>query len=269
MSEPHSFDLDDDRQVAFYDEAPLWSTLAGTLLLEHVPLDARRALDLGCGTGFPLLELAERLGPAARVAGLDPWRAAVSRAGAKRDAWPVPGAGLVRGDGAAMPFRSTAFDLVVSNLGVNNFADVDAALAECRRVLRPGGRLALATNLAGTMRELYAAFERALAGDAAALERLARHVAHRVSIESLGGRLEAAGLRVTVVHRREAVLRFANATALFEHHFMRLGFRAAWEEVAGGAAGVERLRDEVDARARADGEVRLTVPFAYVEAQRE
>ena len=96
-------------------------------------------LDLGCGTGFPLLELAERLGPGTSVIGLDPWHEALRRARTKRDIWPVTGVEVVRGDGASMPFRESSFDLVVSNLGVNNFDDVDAALAECRRVLRLGG----------------------------------------------------------------------------------------------------------------------------------
>jgi arsenite methyltransferase len=44
--------------VAVYDEAPLWSAMFGLLLLQHVPLkQAITALDVGCGTGFPLLEL--------------------------------------------------------------------------------------------------------------------------------------------------------------------------------------------------------------------
>ena len=71
------FDAADSRDVALYDELPLWSALAGQLLLEHVTLASRRSiLDLGCGTGFPLLELAERLGRGAHVVGLDPWAGA-------------------------------------------------------------------------------------------------------------------------------------------------------------------------------------------------
>jgi SAM-dependent methyltransferase len=54
--------------VSAYDELPLWSAMTGLLLLEHVELKSdARVLDVGCGTGFPLIELAERLGPASRV----------------------------------------------------------------------------------------------------------------------------------------------------------------------------------------------------------
>ena len=92
---PPPFDLARDEHVALFDELPLWSALAGQLLLEHVPLDARRVLDVGCGAGFPLFELAERLGEGARVVGVDPWAAALRRAGAKRSAWPVANAHII------------------------------------------------------------------------------------------------------------------------------------------------------------------------------
>jgi len=269
VNTPKPFDLGNERHVDVYDELPLWSALAGQLLLDHVPLRAGSVLDLGCGTGFPLLELAERLGRGATVIGLDPWHEGLRRVHRKREAWSVTGVEVVRGDGAAMPFRESWFDLVVSNLGVNNFDDVTAALAECRRVAKPGGTLALTSNLQGHMRELYAAFEDALAGDDPALARLRRHVEHRATVESLSARLEAAGFHVAVVREREVTMRFANATALFEHHFIRLGFRPAWENVAGSLERLARLRAELDRVADAAGALRLSVPLAYIEARRD
>ena len=69
-----------------YDELPLWSAMFGLLLLDNVPLaGVRSALDVGCGAGFPLIELAERLGPAADVHGIDPWTAGLKRAAEKID----------------------------------------------------------------------------------------------------------------------------------------------------------------------------------------
>jgi ubiquinone/menaquinone biosynthesis C-methylase UbiE len=59
--------------AAHYDELPLWSAPFGLLLLKHLPLRPHlTVLDVGCDTGFPLLELAQRLGATCRVHGVDP-----------------------------------------------------------------------------------------------------------------------------------------------------------------------------------------------------
>jgi len=267
MSQGGLFDESHAPDPALFDELPLWSSLAGQLLLEHVPLTARRALDLGCGAGFPLLELAERLGPGSLVAGVDPWFSALRRARQKREAWRVPHAHVVAGDGARLPFRDAAFELIVVNLGVNNFDDADAVFAECRRVLEPGASLALTSNVTGHMRQLYDAFERVLAGDAAALERLRANVAHRGSAASLAARLEAARFRIAATHTREVPMRYASGRALLEHHFVRFGFRPDWEVVAGSREAIARLEIELDRNAASAGELRLTVPLVYIEAR--
>lgn len=269
MPPPAPFDPADPAHVSHYDELPLWSALAGQQLLEHVPLDATSALDLGCGTGFPSLELAERLGPGALVVGVDPWAGALERAAGKARTWGVPQAAFVRGDGGALPLRAASVDLVVSNLGVNNFADPDRAFAEVRRVLRPGGTLVLSTNLVGHFRELYDVFARVLAGDAAALARLHAHVAHRATVEALTATLATHGLAVTAAHASEASWRVRDGRALFAHHFIALGFVPAWREVAGADADatLASLARALDERARSQAGLRLTVPLAVVVAR--
>jgi len=244
-----------------YDELPLWSAMFGLLLLEEVPLtNVRTALDVGCGTGFPLIELAERLGPASRVHGIDPWSPALVRAREKVAARKTPDVTLHEGSANAMPFDDATFDLIVSNLGVNNFDDRAGAIRECRRVMRPGGTIALTTNLQGHMREFYEVFEQ-VAGDSKLLR---EHIAHRATVESVRELLESGGFEVTRVVEREGAMRFASGTALFDHHFIKLGFLDAWKKVVPGEerAVFARLRDALNAR----GEVRLTIPMAYIEA---
>ena len=266
-----TFDPNDPGHVAVFDEQPLWSAQAGLLLLEDVPLGVRRALDLGCGAGFPLFELAERLGSGAFVVGLDPWDAALRRAALKKRTWGVPHASLVRGDGARMPFRDGSLELVVSNLGVNNFADPDTVLGEVRRVLTLEGTLAFTTNRQGHFDELYEVFASVLASrdDAAALERLRVHVEHRGTLASVTERLERCGFRVVSVHERMVAMRFANGRAIFDHHFLRLGFVPAWREVSGERAEsvFDDVRAELDRRALAADGLRLTVPLVSILAR--
>lgn len=252
--------------IAAYDELPLWSAMFGLLLLDEVPLrGVMSVLDVGCGSGFPLIELAERLGPRAAAHGIDPWTGALARAAEKIASRKTPGVHLHEGSANAMPFDDASFDLIVSNLGLNNFDDRAGAIRECRRVLRPGGTIALTTNLQGHMKEFYAVFDEVLrdAGDVDAIERLRAHVEHRATVAGVRELLESAGFTVTRVVEREGMMRFANGAALLNHYFIKLGFLDAWKQVVPGA---ER---SVFARilTKMQDEVRLTIPMAYIEAR--
>jgi arsenite methyltransferase len=266
-------DLDDPAAVSAYDEAPLWSAAFGLLLLEHVPLPRDGAvLDIGCGTGFPLLELAQRCGPAARAYGVDVWRAALQRAEAKRRTIDGTQAAVINADAVALPFAASRFDLVVSNLGVNNFADPDAALGEIARVLTPAGTVALTTNLRGHMAEFYAVFEQTLIAldDQPAIEALRRHIDHRVTVESVRQMFARAGLAVTRVVEDSTVMRFADGTALLNDYFIKLGFLGAWKEVVAPdrrEAIFAALEQNLNAKAAPTSRLQLTIPMAYMEGK--
>ena len=95
-----------------------------------------RVLDAACGTGD--LALADLRAGAAAVTALDFSPRMLERARRKsRDVeW-------IEGDLLALPFADASFDAATIGFGIRNVADLDGALAELRRVLRPGGRLAV------------------------------------------------------------------------------------------------------------------------------
>jgi len=256
--------------IAAYDELPLWSAMFGLLLLDEVPLSGvKTALDVGCGTGFPLIELAERLGSGAHVHGLDPWSAALKRAAEKIASRATPNVTLHEGSATAMPFADGTFDLIVSNLGVNNFDDRAGSIRDCRRVARPGATVALTTNLQGHMKEFYAIFDEVLntAGDSEARRRLREHVEHRATVAGVRGLLESGGFSVVRIVERTGRMRFASGTALLNHHFIKLGFLDAWKKVVPGRE-IEmflRLKSRLDEVAASNGELALTIPMAYIE----
>ncbi|NWG19143.1 MAG: class I SAM-dependent methyltransferase [Chloroflexi bacterium] len=269
----HQVNIHDPAFVAHYDELPLWSAYAGALLLRHVPL--RRgcvALDIGCGAGFPLLELAQRLGAGSHVYGVDPWEAALDRARAKARQWQVANVTLIPGDAASLPLPNESIDLIVSNLGVNNLADGVAVFAECRRVARPGAVVALTTNLQGHMQEFYtvafAALESARADHL--IPRLQRHIEQRATIPALAAALEAAGFQMTRTAEETAELRFADGSAMLRHWFIKLAFLPAWRDALAGpdmAALFSDIEARLNAHARHAGELRLSIPLAYLEAR--
>jgi ubiquinone/menaquinone biosynthesis C-methylase UbiE len=201
-------DLNSEESVSNYDELPLWSAAFGLMLLDHVPLRPNiKVLDVGCGTGFPLLELAQRLGPSCTVIGLDTWEAALERARFKARVSGVRNVEITKGDAAAMLFPDAQFDLIVSNLGLNNFSDPKTSVGECRRVMKPGARLALTTNLQGHMKEFYDVFDSTLRslGETDAVGALQKHIDHRATVPGIRALLEQNGLRVTKVHEASSV----------------------------------------------------------------
>ena len=116
---------------------------------------ARQALDVGCGNGAFLLPLARRLAPQeAIVIGLDLAEGSLGEARARVAVEGLP-VDCIIGDVEALPFDDRSFDLVLANYMLYHVPDLDQAIAELRRVLRPGGTLLAATNGQDHMSELW------------------------------------------------------------------------------------------------------------------
>lgn len=265
------FRFDDPDWAAAFDELSYWSSRFGTLLLDNLSFEPGvRALDVGCATGFPLFELAHRHGPGCSFVGLDVWGVALRRAALKRRLHGDAQLGLVRGDAASLPFRGDSFDLVVSNLGINNFENPRACLLECARVLRPGGRLVLTTNPMGHVAEFYAELRALLRerGEGEAATRVEQQERHRGSEAELVDLLKATGFAVRRVVRDSFVLRYLDGDALLEHHLTRIGFLDGWRKAIGDGADevLEALAQRLDEQARATGELSLSVPMLYLES---
>ena len=107
------------------------------LIARAQPLGGRRVLDLACGTG-DLALLAAASG--ADVVALDITPGMIQLA-TKKAATGTSRPRYLVGDMGALPFGDGTIDLVTTGYGLRNVPDLDRALAEIRRVLRPGGRL--------------------------------------------------------------------------------------------------------------------------------
>jgi ubiquinone/menaquinone biosynthesis methyltransferase len=137
-----------DRVAGRYDAANrvmsagvdgLWRKKAITRLLEGLG-EQPRVLDLGAGTLDGGVEIVRRA-PRARVASAD-FSREMLRAGRPK----IPAGAVIDthgADGHALPYRDAAFDGAFSAFCVRNLRDLPRGLAELRRVVRPGGRVAI------------------------------------------------------------------------------------------------------------------------------
>ncbi len=167
-------------------------------------------LDVACGTGVLACAVARRVEPGGWVTGLDPNDEMLKVARRKSDSieWRV-------GRAEAIPFANETFDAVVSQFGMMFFGDAVGALREMMRVLRPGGRLAVAVCDALENSPGYAAFEdllRRLFGDQVAAAFRAPFVLGNA--QKLHSLCSDAGIFDATVAQQHGMVRFASIRAL-------------------------------------------------------
>jgi ubiquinone/menaquinone biosynthesis C-methylase UbiE len=124
-----------------------------------------RVLDVACGTGIVGRVAAERIGDPGLVAGIDghPGMIATARS-------ILPDADWREASADGVPFDDASFDVTLCSLGLQFIADRPRALSEMRRVVRPGGRTAVATAgpVPAPMRALHDVLAEHLGDDVAA-----------------------------------------------------------------------------------------------------
>jgi SAM-dependent methyltransferase len=136
-----------DRWASTYDASPLQPTLFAPVhqtalqLAQHLVPDARRVLDVGCGTGRLLRQTRQRYRPAELV-GVDLARGML--AAAIRATTTELRIHYLHAGAEHLPFTDEMFDLVFATMTMRHWTDQAAGIAEIGRVLTPGGVLVLA-----------------------------------------------------------------------------------------------------------------------------
>src|SRR4051794_15567511 len=138
----------------------VFAPLARKVLASMEIASGAQVLDVACGSGIVARTAAPLVGPSGRVVGLDANPAMLTVA---RQAAPEAGLDIEWEEGSALelPFADRCFDLVLCQHGLQFFPDRLKSLTEMRRVLVPGGKVAIMTWRGLDRHPLFAAFARA------------------------------------------------------------------------------------------------------------
>jgi len=114
------------------------------LLKEACLRPGMRVLDLASGVGDPALHIAQIVGPSGHVTATDLGPGMISLAAELAAQQDLHNIDFKEAAAESLPFPDASFDAVTCRFGAMFFPDLQRALVECKRVLRPGGRLSFA-----------------------------------------------------------------------------------------------------------------------------
>jgi arsenite methyltransferase len=265
-----------DKMANVLDELPIWSAPFGLKLLDYV--DYRpdiSVLDIGSGTGFPLTELAMRLGESSTVFGIDPWKEAIERANKKICHYGIKNIKLIEGFAESLPLENGSIDLITSNNGINNVKDIDKVLSECSRVIKKGGQFVQTMNTDKSMFEFYSEFERVLSElhMNREIDLMYEHIAQkRPPLDIMISMIQKRGFKIIDLEHDQFNYKFADGSAMLNHYFIRLAFMDPWIKILPDNKA-ELVFDAVETRLNEQslksGCMKLSIPFVLINAIKE
>jgi arsenite methyltransferase len=254
--------------LAGYDDLPLWSAPFGMTLLDTIRMKKGiNVLDIGSGGGFPMLELAERMGKSCMVYGIDPSEDSIRMINEKKEFRGVINARILKGYAEDIPFPDEYFGLIVANNGLNNVRDQTRSLAECFRVADENAQMVLTMNLPMTMIEFYEICEEVLAslnlpGE---IEAMHDHIRDkRKPVEYFRELIGASGFSVRSVNIDGFKMHFNDSEAFFSHYLIKNAFVKPWQAFL-PAGRIDEVFDMISKRLNESGEAQggiiMSVPY--------
>ncbi|MFH2142681.1 MAG: methyltransferase domain-containing protein [Bacteroidota bacterium] len=269
-------DINPDKSAGLYDELPFWAAPFGLKLLDNIKLKKNMTvLDIGFGTGFPLTELAMRLGNSSKIYGIDPWEQAIKRAESKIEYYGINNVEIIRGVAENIPLEDNSVDLITSNNGINNVSDVDKVMSGCARIMKKGGQFVMTINLDKTMIEFYDIMEivlKELKMEAELIKMQKQIYKKRKPLTEYKNLIEQHGFSVVKVIHDQFDYKFVDGTTMLNHYFIRLSFLDGWKSIFPTKKQddiFKKIENYMNEKAYADGFFKLSVPFALIDCEKK
>lgn len=228
-----------DKLARLYDAEilPIWAERFGKMLLRDLTLPSKAmVLDVGCGTGFPSLEILRRMDDQGRIIAIDPSSPMLDEARTK--AGPLSGKRIFFRSESAVPklsFADDVYDVVVCNTSLQEFEDPESAIREFARVTKPSGRVIVTMPLAGTFAEFFDIFREVLVKQDRqdAIDRLDAYLTRFPAIEQAQAWMEDANLGDVTVEHETFTLLFKSSREFFFAPLIEYGPLDDWKTIAG------------------------------------
>ncbi len=264
--------FDSNNIIPFIDELPLWSAPFGLKLLDIIKMrKGMNVLDIGSGLGFPAIEIAMRLGDTSKVWGIEPWTEARERANEKIKALALQNIEIIDRVAEGLPFEADYFDLIVSNNGINNVQDITKTFKECHRTAKTGCQFVFTMNLDGSMHEFYSVYFDVLKKHDMKdeTEKLNKHIYDkRKPIVEMEKWLTESGFFINNIITDSFKLRYIDATTMFNHFLIQIGFIESWLKVVPENKVNElfnELEENLNRNADEFGELVMTIPYSIFD----
>jgi ubiquinone/menaquinone biosynthesis C-methylase UbiE len=236
-----------DKLAKIYDAEilPLWSQRFGKMLLRELSLPQKAmVLDVGCGTGYPSLEILRRMDDQGRIIAIDSSSPMLDEARTK--AGPLSGKRIFFRSENALPrlsFTDDVYDLVVCNAGLQEFDDPEVMIKDFARVAKPGGRVMVTLPLAGTYAEFFDIFREVLIKQDRqdAIDRLDAYLTRFPPLEQAQAWFEDAGLVEVGASYDTFTLLFKSSREFFFAPLIEYGPLSDWKAIAGKGEPMQKV----------------------------
>jgi len=253
-----------------YDELPIWSAPFGLKLLEFIDYKPNiTAIDLGFGTGFPLIEIAMRLGNDSTVYGIDVWKDAFEKVNEKIRYYDIKNIKLIEGNVESIPLENNFADLITSNNCINNVNDINKALMECSRIIKKNGQFIMTMNLEKSMYEFYSIMEQTLLelDLLSEIEKMYEHIEKkRPSVEKIINPMKNEFI-IKNIEYDQFNYKFSNGTSMLNHRFIKIAFMNSWKEIVPENRIQEvfkLIEEKMNKQAEELKGFKLSVPFVLI-----
>ncbi len=254
--------------ISSLDELPFWSALFGNELLSQIQLKKDlKVLDIGCGTGFPIIQLAQMLGESATCYGIDISESAAERAIFKIKNQEIKNIQILNASAESIPFADNTFDLIISNNGLNNVNNFEIAMAEIKRIAKKDCQLVFSMNTKRTFSLFYNYLKEVLTEFN--LENQIRIVDQHIkekrpSVEKIKKIIYSTGFQLHNIIYSEFFLRYSDGTSFLNSFFIKYAFMPSWIKILPdekSKAILKEVENKLNLYSSKEGELKMEVPF--------